>query len=45
MCVILKSDIGNEQMNLRVEVRTGTQGSSFEVIFRLGSTFSSPYRL
>ncbi|CAA6659805.1 unnamed protein product [Spirodela intermedia] len=45
MCVILKNDLGNEQMNLRVEVRTGTQGSSFEVIFRLGSTFSSPYRI
>lgn len=43
MCVSLKSDVGTEQMNIRVEVRSGLKNSCYEVIFRLAS-FSSPYR-
>ena len=43
MCVSLKKDVGIEQMNIRVEVRSGVKNSCYEVIFRLAS-FSSPYR-
>lgn len=43
MCVCMKSDKGNDQMYLGVEVRGGTKSSRYEVVFRLASS-SSPYR-
>ncbi|XP_038986983.1 uncharacterized protein LOC103722332 isoform X2 [Phoenix dactylifera] len=44
MCVCMKSDMGNDQMYLGVEVRGGTKSSRYEVVFRLASS-SSPYRI
>ncbi|KAK1282846.1 hypothetical protein QJS10_CPB22g00662 [Acorus calamus] len=44
MRVSMKNEMGNEQMFLRVEVRSGTKHSRYEVVFRL-ATFSSPYRI
>lgn len=43
MCISLKKDMGGDKENLRVEVRSGTKSSCFEVIFRPNSS-SSPYR-
>ncbi|KAL5700718.1 hypothetical protein ACHQM5_026131 [Ranunculus cassubicifolius] len=44
MCVTLKNDMNSEQTLLRVEVRSGTKSSSYEVVFSLAS-LSSPYRI
>lgn len=44
MCISLKNDTGNDQIQVRVEVRTGTKSSHYEVIFRPNS-LSSPYRI
>ncbi|KAK1259991.1 hypothetical protein QJS04_geneDACA015489 [Acorus gramineus] len=44
MRVSMKNEMGNEQMFLRVEVRSGTKHSRYEVVFRL-ATVSSPYRI
>ncbi|KAI3834068.1 hypothetical protein MKX03_035864 [Papaver bracteatum] len=44
MCIHLKSNVGNDQISLRVEVRSGTKRSRYEVLFR-PSSFSSPYRI
>ncbi|KAF9594340.1 hypothetical protein IFM89_030469 [Coptis chinensis] len=44
MCVFLKNDLNCEELQLRVEVRSGTKDSSYEVVFRLAS-LSSPYRI
>jgi hypothetical protein len=44
MRICLKKDIGNDQMQLRVEVRSGGKSSRYEVVFRPNS-LSSPYRL
>ncbi|KAA8527969.1 hypothetical protein F0562_035162 [Nyssa sinensis] len=44
MCVSLKNETGNDHVHLRVEVRSGTKSSRFEVIFRL-NPLSSPYRI
>ena len=43
MRVFLKRDCGNDEMQLRVQVRSGTKSSRYEVIFRPNSS-SSPYR-
>lgn len=43
MCISLKKDTGSDKANLRVEVRSGTKSSHYEVIFRPNSS-SSPYR-
>ncbi|CAL5346801.1 unnamed protein product [Camellia sinensis] len=43
MCVSLKNETKSEQIHLRVEVRSGTKCSHYEVIFRPNS-LSSPYR-
>lgn len=44
MCVCMRSDKGNDQMFLRVEVRSGTKSSCYEVVFCPASS-SSPYRI
>lgn len=44
MSVYLRSETGMDQTYLRIEVRSGTKRSSYEVIFRPNS-FSSPYRI
>ncbi|XP_052204938.1 uncharacterized protein LOC127809843 isoform X2 [Diospyros lotus] len=44
MCVSLKNENGNEQMHLRVKVRSGSKNSRYEVVFRPNS-LSSPYRI
>ncbi|KAI7993232.1 putative vacuolar protein sorting-associated protein 13A [Camellia lanceoleosa] len=44
MCVSLKNETKSEQIHLRVEVRSGTKCSHYEVIFRPNS-LSSPYRI
>lgn len=44
MCISLKKDTGSDKANLRVEVRSGTKSSHYEVIFRPNSS-SSPYRI
>ncbi|KAF6156505.1 hypothetical protein GIB67_011306 [Kingdonia uniflora] len=44
MCVSLKNDIGCDQMDIRVEVRSGTKSSRYEVVF-CHASFSSPYRI
>lgn len=41
--VCLKKDSGNDQLQLRIAVRSGAKSSSYEVIFRPNS-LSSPYR-
>lgn len=43
MCLPLKSETGSDQMFVRVEVRSGTKQSRYEVIFR-PHCFSSPHR-
>ncbi|XP_058093613.1 uncharacterized protein LOC131239768 [Magnolia sinica] len=44
MCASLKNDVGSDQMFIRVEIRSGTKSSRYEVVFRPAS-FSSPYRI
>ncbi|KAL6952989.1 hypothetical protein U1Q18_041399 [Sarracenia purpurea var. burkii] len=44
MCVSLNNVTRNEQIYLRVEVRSGTKNSHYEVIF-LPNSLSSPYRI
>ncbi|KAK9136608.1 hypothetical protein Sjap_007202 [Stephania japonica] len=44
MSVSFKNHMGNERMYIRVEVRSGTKSSSYEVVFHR-SSFSSPYRI
>ncbi|XP_057475541.1 uncharacterized protein LOC130763619 isoform X1 [Actinidia eriantha] len=44
MCVSLKNETRSEQVHLRVEVRSGTKSSHYEVIF-LPNSLSSPYRI
>ncbi|KAF7837667.1 putative vacuolar protein sorting-associated protein 13A isoform A [Senna tora] len=44
MRIILKKDIGDDEMQLRVVVRSGAKRSRYEVIFCLNSS-SSPYRI
>ncbi|XVE82332.1 hypothetical protein DITRI_Ditri15bG0139900 [Diplodiscus trichospermus] len=44
MRVSLKNDTGSYQLFIKVEVRSGTKGSRYEVIFRPNS-LSSPYRI
>lgn len=44
MRVSLKNDTGSDQLLFKVEVRSGTKSSRYEVIFRPNSS-SSPYRL
>ncbi|KDP27978.1 hypothetical protein JCGZ_19058 [Jatropha curcas] len=44
MHVSLKKDTGGDQMQLRIQVRSGTKSSRYEVIFRPNSS-SSPYRI
>lgn len=44
MRISLEKDSGDDQMQLRVQVRSGTKRSQYEVIFRPNS-LSSPYRL
>lgn len=43
MCISLNKAPANIPAQLRVEVRSGTMSSRYEVIFRPNS-FSSPYR-
>lgn len=43
MSIYLRSETGMDRTYLRIEVRTGTKKSRYEVIFRPNS-FSSPYR-
>ncbi|PON64877.1 Phosphatidylinositol-4, 5-bisphosphate phosphodiesterase gamma [Parasponia andersonii] len=42
--ICLKKDTGNDQLQLRVAIRSGAKSSSYEVIFRPDSS-SSPYRI
>ncbi|XP_065863891.1 uncharacterized protein [Euphorbia lathyris] len=44
MRVSLKNETGGDEMQLRVQVRSGAKSSRFEVIFRPNSS-SSPYRI
>ncbi|XP_042475866.1 uncharacterized protein LOC122057714 isoform X2 [Macadamia integrifolia] len=44
MCVSMKNDSGSDYMYVRVEVRSGTKHSHYEVVFR-PSLLSSPYRI
>ncbi|KAK2997055.1 hypothetical protein RJ639_024911 [Escallonia herrerae] len=44
MCISLINEITNDLMHLRVEVRSGTRTSRYEVLFR-PSSLSSPYRI
>ncbi|GKV06822.1 hypothetical protein SLEP1_g18658 [Rubroshorea leprosula] len=44
MRISLKRDTGGEPLLIRVQVRSGTKGSRYEVIFRRNSS-SSPYRI
>ncbi|KAL3505576.1 hypothetical protein ACH5RR_030958 [Cinchona calisaya] len=44
MCIHLGSETGTDQMYLRVEVRSATKSSCYEVIFR-PNFFSSPFRI
>ncbi|KAK6930330.1 Vacuolar protein sorting-associated protein 13, DH-like domain [Dillenia turbinata] len=44
MCVLLKSDSSTDHIYIKVEVRSGTRSSRYEVIFRPNS-ISSPYRI
>lgn len=43
MRVCLRKDTGNDQLQLRIGVRSGAKNSSLEVIFRPNSALS-PYR-
>ncbi|CAI0626123.1 unnamed protein product [Linum tenue] len=42
--ISLKSDVGDNQLQLKIQVRNGTKTSRYEVIFRPNSS-SSPYRV
>ncbi|KAL5541456.1 hypothetical protein UlMin_009166 [Ulmus minor] len=44
MRICLKKDIGNNQLQIRIEVRSGAKSSAYEVIFRPNAS-SSPYRI
>ncbi|KAJ6768459.1 hypothetical protein OIU74_022180, partial [Salix koriyanagi] len=44
MRISLEKDSGDDQMQMRVQVRSGTKRSQYEVIFRPNS-LSSPYRI
>ncbi|XP_043726204.1 uncharacterized protein LOC122672780 isoform X2 [Telopea speciosissima] len=44
MCVSMKNDTGSDCMYVRVEVRSGTKRSHYEVVFR-PALLSSPYRI
>ncbi|KAJ3675683.1 hypothetical protein LUZ60_004725 [Juncus effusus] len=44
MCISLNSLTGNDKMFIRVQVRSSTKSSRFEVLFLLAS-LSSPYRI
>ncbi|XP_062108869.1 uncharacterized protein LOC133819601 isoform X1 [Humulus lupulus] len=44
MRICLKKETGNDQLQLRVAIRSGAKSSSYEVIFRPDSS-SSPYRI
>ncbi|CAM9004161.1 unnamed protein product [Rhodiola kirilowii] len=44
MGIYLEKDSGCDRLYLKVEVRSGTKGSRYEVVFRPDS-FSSPYRI
>ncbi|KAM7278379.1 hypothetical protein ACFE04_005513 [Oxalis oulophora] len=44
MRIILKNETGSDHMQLKVEVRSGTKNSRYEVIFRPNSS-ASPYRI
>ncbi|XP_075085926.1 uncharacterized protein LOC107782497 [Nicotiana tabacum] len=44
MCICLKDQITDNLMHLKVEVRSGTKSSRYEVILRPNS-FTSPYRV
>ncbi|KAK4798434.1 hypothetical protein SAY86_030760 [Trapa natans] len=44
MRVCLQNEIGGDDIQLRIQVRSGAKGSRYEVIFRPNS-FSSPYRI
>ncbi|KAK3025351.1 hypothetical protein RJ639_043860, partial [Escallonia herrerae] len=44
MCISLTNEITRDLMHLRVEVRSGTRTSRYEVLFRPNS-LSSPYRI
>ncbi|CAI9119065.1 OLC1v1020728C1 [Oldenlandia corymbosa var. corymbosa] len=44
MSILLKGESKFDLLNLRVEVRSGTKSSRYEVIFR-PSSFTSPYRI
>ncbi|CAL1397515.1 unnamed protein product [Linum trigynum] len=44
MRISLKSDVGDNQLQLKIQVRSGTKTSRYEVIFRPNSS-SSPYRI
>lgn len=43
MRIFLRKDTGNDQLQLRIGVRSGAKNSSLEVIFRPNSALS-PYR-
>ncbi|CAN1281796.1 Intermembrane lipid transfer protein vps13A [Linum perenne] len=42
--ISLKNDVGDNQLQLKIQVRSGTKTSRYEVIFRPDSS-SSPYRI
>jgi vacuolar protein sorting-associated protein 13A/C len=44
MCVLMNSITGNDQTFVRVNVRSGTKSSRYEVVFQL-DCWSSPYRV
>ncbi|KAL6634351.1 hypothetical protein ACP70R_027022 [Stipagrostis hirtigluma subsp. patula] len=44
MCVLMNSITGNDQAFVRVNVRSGTTSSRYEVVFQL-ACWSSPYRV
>ncbi|RAL47445.1 hypothetical protein DM860_013410 [Cuscuta australis] len=44
MCICLRSETGSSLMHVRVEVRSGSKESHYEVVFR-PKAFSSPYRI
>uniref|UniRef100_A0A0D9VFX1 C2 domain-containing protein n=1 Tax=Leersia perrieri TaxID=77586 RepID=A0A0D9VFX1_9ORYZ len=44
MCVLMNSITGNDQALVRINVRSGTKSSRYEVIFQL-ACWSSPYRV
>ncbi|XP_015689233.1 uncharacterized protein LOC102707936 [Oryza brachyantha] len=44
MCVLMNSTTGNDQALVRVNIRSGTKSSRYEVVFQL-ACWSSPYRV